>query len=87
MRIPGGLELLRQEGHGVALELGHLRSGEHDACTEVAEEVVALAPEFLSRLQWNLHELSGKLTSDSISPQAEAELLATFRDWKGNGSA
>ena len=38
-------------------------------------------------LQWNVHELLGKLTSDSISPQAEAELLATFRDWKGNGSA
>lgn len=32
-------------------------------------------------------ELLGELTSDSISPQAEAELLATFRDWKGNGSA
>jgi hypothetical protein len=37
-------------------------------------------------LQWNVHELLGKLTSGSISPQAEAE-LATFRDWKGNGSA
>jgi hypothetical protein len=48
---------------------------------------VALAPEFLSTLQWNLRELLGKLTSDSISPQAEAELLATFRDWKDNGSA
>jgi len=48
---------------------------------------VALAPEFLSTLPWNLRELLGKLTSDSISPQAEAELLATFRDWKDNGSA
>ena len=27
-------------------------------------------------------ELLGELTTDSISPQAEAELLATFRDWK-----
>jgi anti-sigma factor RsiW len=28
----------------------------------------------------------GKLTTDSISPRAEAELLATFRGWKaGNG--
>jgi anti-sigma factor RsiW len=27
-------------------------------------------------------ELLGELTSDSISPQAEAELLAAFRDWK-----
>ena len=27
-------------------------------------------------------ELLGELTPDSISPQAEAELLATFRDWK-----
>ena len=27
-------------------------------------------------------ELLGELTTDSISPQAEAELRATFRDWK-----
>ena len=27
-------------------------------------------------------EVLGELTTDSISPQAEAELLATFRDWK-----
>jgi anti-sigma factor RsiW len=27
-------------------------------------------------------ELLGELTPDSISRQAEAELLATFRDWK-----
>ena len=27
-------------------------------------------------------DLLGELTTDSISPQAEAELLATFRDWK-----
>jgi anti-sigma factor RsiW len=27
-------------------------------------------------------DLLGELTPDSISPQAEAELLATFRDWK-----
>ena len=27
-------------------------------------------------------ELLGELTTDSISPQAESELLATFRDWK-----
>jgi anti-sigma factor RsiW len=32
-------------------------------------------------------ELLGELTSDSISPQAEAELLATFRDWKGGNGA
>jgi anti-sigma factor RsiW len=32
-------------------------------------------------------DLLGDLTSDSISPQAERELLATFRDWKANGSA
>ena len=33
-------------------------------------------------------ELLGELTSDSISPQAEADLLAAFRDWKGgNGSS
>ena len=32
-------------------------------------------------------ELLGELTTDSISPQAESELLATFRDWKaGNGA-
>jgi anti-sigma factor RsiW len=29
-------------------------------------------------------ELLGELTSDSISPQAEAELLAAFRDWKSD---
>jgi predicted anti-sigma-YlaC factor YlaD len=27
-------------------------------------------------------EMLGELTTESISPQAEAELLATFRDWK-----
>jgi anti-sigma factor RsiW len=27
-------------------------------------------------------DLLGELTTDSISPQAETELLATFRDWK-----
>ena len=27
-------------------------------------------------------ELLGELTTESISPQAESELLATFRDWK-----
>jgi hypothetical protein len=32
-------------------------------------------------------ELLGELTTDSISPQAEADLLAAFRDWKSNGSA
>ena len=33
-------------------------------------------------------ELLGELTTDSISPQAEADLLAAFRDWKsGNGAA
>jgi hypothetical protein len=33
-------------------------------------------------------DLLGELTSDSISPQAEGELLATFRDWKaGNGGS
>jgi anti-sigma factor RsiW len=30
-------------------------------------------------------ELLGELTTDSISPQAEAELRATFRDWKSAG--
>ena len=32
-------------------------------------------------------DLLGELPTESISPQAEAELLATFRDWKGDGSA
>jgi predicted anti-sigma-YlaC factor YlaD len=33
-------------------------------------------------------EVLGELTTDSLSPQAETELLATFRDWKtGNGAA
>jgi anti-sigma factor RsiW len=32
-------------------------------------------------------ELLGELTTDSISPQAEADLLAAFRDWKGNGAS
>ena len=33
-------------------------------------------------------EVLGELTTDSISPQAESELLATFSDWKaGNGGA
>jgi anti-sigma factor RsiW len=32
-------------------------------------------------------ELLGELTTESISPQAEAELLASFRDWKGSSSA
>ena len=27
-------------------------------------------------------EVLGELTTDSISPQAEADLLAAFRDWK-----
>jgi anti-sigma factor RsiW len=27
-------------------------------------------------------ELLGELTTDSLSPQAEGELLAAFRDWK-----
>ncbi len=27
-------------------------------------------------------EVLGELPADSISPQAEADLLATFRDWK-----
>jgi anti-sigma factor RsiW len=30
-------------------------------------------------------ELLGELTTDSISPQAEAELLAAFRDWRSDG--
>jgi hypothetical protein len=33
-------------------------------------------------------ELLGELTTESISPQAEADLLGAFRDWKGsNGSS
>ena len=36
------------------------------------------------RSTW-LERLLGELTTDSISPQAEAELLATFRDWKAGG--
>jgi anti-sigma factor RsiW len=32
-------------------------------------------------------DLLGQVTTESISPRAEAELLATFRDWTGNGSA
>ncbi|HEX5900528.1 MAG TPA: zf-HC2 domain-containing protein [Solirubrobacteraceae bacterium] len=33
-------------------------------------------------------EVLGELTTDSLSPQAETELLATFRDWKaGNGTS
>ena len=32
-------------------------------------------------------EVVGELATDSISPQAEADLLAAFRDWKGSGSA
>ena len=32
-------------------------------------------------------ELLGELTSDSISPKAEADLLATFRDWKAGGGS
>jgi anti-sigma factor RsiW len=32
-------------------------------------------------------EVLGQLTTESISPQAEADLLAAFRDWKGDGSA
>ena len=27
-------------------------------------------------------ELLGELTTESLSPQAESELLGTFRDWK-----
>jgi predicted anti-sigma-YlaC factor YlaD len=30
-------------------------------------------------------ELLGELTTESLSPQAESELLATFRGWKGGG--
>jgi anti-sigma factor RsiW len=30
-------------------------------------------------------ELLGELTTDSLSPQAEGELLAAFRDWKAGG--
>lgn len=29
--------------------------------------------------------LSGKLTEDSISPEAQSELLQAFRDWKQTG--
>jgi anti-sigma factor RsiW len=29
-------------------------------------------------------ELLGELTTESISPQAEAELLAAFRDWQSS---
>ena len=33
-------------------------------------------------------EVLGELTTDSISPQAEEELLAAFRDWKSaNGTS
>jgi anti-sigma factor RsiW len=32
-------------------------------------------------------EVLGELTTESISPQAEAELLASFRDWRGSSSA
>jgi anti-sigma factor RsiW len=32
-------------------------------------------------------EVLGELTTDSISPQAEADLLATFRDWKAGGGS
>ncbi len=28
----------------------------------------------------------GELTTESISPEAEAELLSAFRDWKGSGA-
>ena len=30
-------------------------------------------------------EVLGELTTDSISPEAEAELLVAFRDWKAGG--
>jgi anti-sigma factor RsiW len=32
-------------------------------------------------------DVLGELTTDSISPQAETDLLAAFREWKANGSA
>jgi anti-sigma factor RsiW len=32
-------------------------------------------------------DVLGQLTTESISPRAEAELLATFRAWKSDGSA
>jgi anti-sigma factor RsiW len=32
-------------------------------------------------------DVMGELTTDSISPQAETDLLAAFREWKANGSA
>jgi anti-sigma factor RsiW len=32
-------------------------------------------------------DVLGELTTDSISPQAETDLLAAFREWKAKGSA
>jgi anti-sigma factor RsiW len=32
-------------------------------------------------------DVLGELTTDSISPKAETDLLAAFREWKANGSA
>ena len=68
------VELVTDYLEGALSPADHARFEAHiagcDACTMYVRQMREML------------ELLGELTSDSISPQAEAELLATFRDWK-----
>jgi anti-sigma factor RsiW len=74
------VELVTDYLEGALAPADHARFEAHIAACEGCTMYLRQMREMLDVL--------GELTTDSISPQAEAELLATFRDWKaGNGSS
>jgi anti-sigma factor RsiW len=72
------VELVTDYFEGALSEADHARFEAHiagcDACTTYVEQMREMLV------------VVGELTTESLSPEAEAELLAAFRDWKA-GSA
>lgn len=61
---------------------GALSPGEHDCFVHHIEGCVGCR-EYLAQMRATI-ELTGTLTPDDLSPDAEARLLETFRDWKSS---
>ena len=59
---------------------GALSPGEHDSFVHHVEGCTGCR-EYLAQMRATI-ELTGTLTPADLSPDAEAKLLETFRDWK-----
>jgi anti-sigma factor RsiW len=72
------VELVTDYLEGALPDADHARFEAHIAGCEACTAYLRQMREML--------ELLGELTTESLTPQAEAELLAAFRDWKAGGS-